>query len=110
MQRGMFFGEGMQKGMFFREGHAEGHVEGHVFDQTWNHAHNGGQSFNCNRYWASRRFHSSMMRTTVDLSCWVDSDRRKGGSSNGRLAARACRRMRMSVSRLPASDGGCLPA
>ena len=36
----------MQKGMFFREGHAEGHVEGHVFDQTWNHAHNGGQSFN----------------------------------------------------------------
>ena len=37
----------MQKGMFFREGHAEGHVEGHVFDQTWNHAHNGGQSFTC---------------------------------------------------------------
>ena len=42
----------------------------------------------------------------MDLSCWVDSVRRKGGSSNGRLAARECRSTPISVSRFPTPAAG----
>ena len=60
----------------------------------------------------SRRIHSSMTRTTVDLSCRVDNVRKNGGSSSGRSSAREWRSTLISVSSLPApgTDGGWAPS
>ena len=60
----------------------------------------------------SRRIHSRMARTTIDLSCSVDNVCRNDGSSSGRSSAGKWRSTRISVRTLPASgtDGGWAPS